>query len=183
MTTIRDVAELAGVSTAVSAVIDGTAPVKSALRERVLPAIIATDYQPLGLARSLKTGVNLTIGLIIGDITNPFFGALARTIEATLQTDGYALILCNSDEDPAQEERYLRLLQGHRVAGILIALAGAGAPYGRRVARLTKAPAVLVDRTNPALSLDSLTVDNVRGFDVKNKICRQAPSFFRVTAM
>jgi LacI family transcriptional regulator len=164
MTTIHDVAQLAGVSIAtVSAVINQTAPVRPALRERVLSAIVATDYHPHGPARSLKTGVSRTIGLIISDVTNPFFGAVARTIETTLQAEGYALVLCNSDEDPAKEERYLRLLQSQRVGGIFIAMAGTGAGYGRRVAELIKAPTVLIDRTNPVLRFDSVTVDNARG--------------------
>ena len=164
MTTIHDVAELAGVSIAtVSAVINETARVRPALRQRVLSAITATDYHPHGLARSLKTGVSRTIGLVISDVTNPFFGAVARTIETALQAEGYALVLCNSDEDPAKEERYLRLLQSQRVGGIFIAMAGAGAVYGRRIAALVKAPTVLIDRTNPALPFDSVTVDNARG--------------------
>jgi LacI family transcriptional regulator len=164
MTTIRDVAELAGVSIAtVSAVINQTAPVRPALRERVLSAIIATDYHPHGVARSLKTGVSRTIGLVISDVTNPFFGAVARSIETALQAEGYALVLCNSDEDPAKEERYLRLLQSQRVGGVLIAMAGAGAVYGRSIAGLVKAPAVLIDRTNPVLPFDSVTVDNTGG--------------------
>jgi LacI family transcriptional regulator len=163
MTTIRDVAELAGVSTAtVSAVINQTAAVRPALRQRVLSAIVATDYHPHGVARSLKTGVSRTIGLIISDVTNPFFGAVARNIETALQAEGYALVLCNSDEDPEKEERYLRLLQSQRVGGIFIAMAGTGAIYGRRIAELVKAPAVLIDRTNPVLPFDSVTVDNTR---------------------
>jgi LacI family transcriptional regulator len=164
MTTIHDVAQLAGVSIAtVSAVINETVRVRPALRARVLSAITATDYHPHGLARSLKTGVSRTIGLIISDVTNPFFGAVARAVETSLQAEGYALVLCNSDEDPAKEERYLRLLQSQRVGGILMAMAGTGADYGRRVAALVKAPAVLIDRTNPVLKFDAVTVDNGRG--------------------
>ena len=164
MTTIHDVAQLAGVSIAtVSAVINETVRVRPALRTRVLSAITATDYHPHGLARSLKTGVSRTIGLIISDVTNPFFGAVARTVETSLQAEGYALVLCNSDEDPAKEERYLRLLQSQRVGGILMAMAGTGAAYGRRVAALVKAPTVLIDRTNPVLRFDAVTVDNARG--------------------
>jgi LacI family transcriptional regulator len=164
MTTIHDVAQLAGVSIAtVSAVINETVRVRPALRTRVLSAITATDYHPHGLARSLKTGVSRTIGLIISDVTNPFFGAVARTVETSLQAEGYALVLCNSDEDPAKEERYLRLLQSQRVGGILMAMAGTGAAYGRRVAALVKAPTVLIDRTNPVLRFDAVIVDNARG--------------------
>ncbi|HLZ02787.1 MAG TPA: LacI family DNA-binding transcriptional regulator [Bradyrhizobium sp.] len=164
MTTISDVAELAGVSIAtVSAVINDSAPVRPALRQRVLSAIDATKYQPHSVARSLKTGISRTIGLVISDVTNPFFGAIARTIESTLQAQGYALMLCNSDEDPEKEERYLRLLQSHRVSGIVIALAGSDPSYGRRIGEIIKAPAVLIDRTNPVLPLDSVTVDNAGG--------------------
>ncbi len=164
MATIRDVATLAGVSIAtVSAVINNTAPVRPALRERVLSAIAEVGYQPHGIARSLKTGISRTVGLVISDVTNPFFGAVARTVEAALQRQGHAMLLCNSDEDPATEEAYLKLLQNHRVAGIILAPAGTGAAYGQLVAQLIRAPAVLIDRTNPDLPLDAVTVDNADG--------------------
>jgi len=105
MATIRDVARNAGVSIAtVSAVINNTVPVSPASRQRVLQAIAELQYEPHRGARSLKMGVAQTIGLVISDVTNPFFSAVAGTVERELNARGHALFLCNSDEDPAKEE-------------------------------------------------------------------------------
>jgi LacI family transcriptional regulator len=164
MATIRDVARAAGVSIAtVSAVINNSVPVSAPVRQRVLDAIGALQYEPHRGARSLKMGVAQTIGLVISDVTNPFFSAVARTVERELNERGHALFLCNSDEDPAKEETYLRVLQSHRVAGIIIALAGTGDTYADRVCNLLKAPTVLIDRYHPKLPFDSVRVDNVAG--------------------
>jgi len=164
MATIRDVARNAGVSIAtVSAVINNTVPVSPASRQRVLQAIEELQYEPHRGARSLKMGVAQTIGLVISDVTNPFFSAVAGTVERELNVRGHALFLCNSDEDPAKEETYLRVLQSHRVAGIIIALAGTGDDYAERVRDLLKAPTVLIDRHHPKLAFDSVRADNVEG--------------------
>src|SRR5258708_5503804 len=164
MATIRDVARAAGVSIAtVSAVINTSVPVSAPVRQRVLDAIGALQYEPHRGARSLKMGVAQTIGLVISEVTNPFFSAVAGTVERDLNERGHALFLCNSDEDPAKEETYLRVLQSHRVAGIIIALAGTGDTYAERVCDLLKAPTVLIDRYHPKLPFDSVPADNVAG--------------------
>ena len=103
MATIKDVARLAGVSyTTVSHVLNQTRPVSSDARERVLAAVKELDYVPSALARSLRSKVTGSIGLIIPNNTNPYFSELARGIEDHCYGAGYRVILCNSDDDPAK---------------------------------------------------------------------------------
>jgi LacI family transcriptional regulator len=162
MSTIHDVARVAGVSIAtVSATINQTAYVSPALQERVREAIAEVGYHPDAIARSLKTRTTKTIGLVISDISNPFFTALIRAIEDVANAAGYTLILCNTDERIEKEQAYLRLLRSRRVDGVILAPAGSAEDYGDFKA-LVAAPAVFIDRRVPA-SADSVVVDNVQG--------------------
>ena len=108
---IKDVAEYAGVSTAtVSHVINETRFVSEETRQKVLDAIEKLNYHPSAIARGLATNATRTIGLIVSDITNPFFTAVARGVEDEINRHGYHTILSNTDEDPEREDEYLRLL-------------------------------------------------------------------------
>src|SRR6266404_1688642 len=89
--TLRDVARIA----AVSATVNGTAFVSPALRARVLKAIDETGYTPDGVARSLKRGVAPLIGLIVSDVTIPFFATLARAAETAARARGYTILMGN----------------------------------------------------------------------------------------
>lgn len=161
MPTIKDVAKAAGVSVAtVSAVANGTKFVSQALAMRVRQEIERTGYHPHGIARSLKNGSTQTLGLIITDITNPFFTSVARSVEDAAQLAGYAVMLCNTDEDIEKERVYLRLMRTRGVDGIILAAAGASKTYKGFRAGLT-APVVLLDRMIPGLALDAVVVDNV----------------------
>lgn len=162
MTTLRDVANRAGVSIgSVSAVINRTAPVSAALRLRVMTAIDELGYAPDGVARSLKTGRTRTIGLVIPDITNPLFAALAAAIERTCDAAGYALVLCATADDPEKELRALRLMRTQRADGLILVLSGVEPGNADAIRRLVTMPAVLVDRTLRGLAdFDSVTVDN-----------------------
>ena len=122
MATIKDVAKLAGVSyTTVSHVLNQTRPVSSDARERVLAAVKELDYVPSALARSLRSKVTGSIGLIIPNNTNPYFSELARGIEDHCYGAGYSVILCNSDDDPDKQRDYLQVLQTKRCDGLIIA--------------------------------------------------------------
>ena len=125
MATIKDIARAARVSVAtVSAVANGTKFVSEPLARRVRRAIDATGYQPHGVARSLKNGTTQTLGLIVTDITNPFFTAVARSVEDAAHLAGYAVVLCNSDEDVDKERLYLELMRRRRVDGLIWAPGG-----------------------------------------------------------
>jgi LacI family transcriptional regulator len=164
MATMKDVARLAGVSIAtVSATINGSAFVSAELRERVTAAIHELGYAPDGVARSLKKGRTQLIGLIVADITNPFFTELVHVIEAVMQDAGYSVLLCDTDEDFEKECNYLRILQTHRVDGVILAPTGAADAYQSLQALGEKLPLVLVDRALPNLGLDAATVDSFAG--------------------
>ena len=119
---IKDVAERAGVSpTTVSHVINETRFVREETKRKVLEAIEALDYQPSAIARSLATRATQMVGLVISDITNPFWPTVTLGIEHEINRHGYHTIFCNTDENPAREEEYLRLLVGRQIDGLLIA--------------------------------------------------------------
>ncbi|HEV8309159.1 MAG TPA: LacI family DNA-binding transcriptional regulator [Methylomirabilota bacterium] len=161
--TIRDVARHAGVSIAtVSATINRTAYVSPVLQDRVRHAIAETGYYPDGIARSLKKRATQTLGLIISDITNPFFTALVRGIEDAANARGHAVILCNTDERLEKERAYLALLRSRRVDGVIMAPAGAVEDYHRFILD-GQTPLVFIDRRVPTLPADAVVVDNVAG--------------------
>jgi LacI family transcriptional regulator len=159
--TIRDVARLASVSVAtVSNVLNSTRSVAAETRERVLKAVDALGYAPHAAARSMRGRGSGLLGLIVADITNPFFTALVHAIERAANARGYAVLLCNSDEDLEREQRHLQLLRTQRVDGIILAATG-HASSGRAAAlsRL-RAPVVLVDRGFTEFGLDAVILDN-----------------------
>lgn len=161
--TIRDVAKLAKVSTAtVSATLNRSAPVSPELQARVHRAVEELGYAPDGVARSLKTGTTALLGLLIPDITNPFFTQLVRVVEAAAQRAGYAVLLCDSDENPAKELTYLRLMRTHRVAGLVWCPVGEAGPEGLGQPLLAGLPIVMVDRAAPGVSADLVVIDNHR---------------------
>jgi LacI family transcriptional regulator len=163
MATIRDVAARAQVSVAtVSAVLNGNKYVSPELAERVRTSVAALNYRPNGLARSLKRQRSHILGLILSDITNPFFTTLVRAVEDTARRAGYTLLLGNTDEDAAKEEAYVELLRSRQVDGlILVASAGEHAYLPDLLA--AGLPVVCVDRSLVALGADSVLTDNVAG--------------------
>ena len=162
MVTMKDVARAAGVSIAtVSASINGTARVSEKLSRRIRDAIESVGYTPHGIARSLRRGHTKSIGLVVGDISNPFFTSLAKAVETRASAAGYQLILANSDEDPNRESCLLELLREQRVAGIMLAPAGHDSPYLSNRRRIASIPVILVDRHLPHSGLDAVVVDNV----------------------
>ena len=160
---IKDVAERAGVSTAtVSHVINRTRFVRQETQQKVLNAIEALNYQPSAIARGLATNATRTIGLIVSDVTNPYFTAVARGVEDEINQHGYHTIFCNTDEDQAREDEYLRLLSAHQIDGLIIA------PTGIRSERLiqmaeTETPIILLDRSTPGVEAPLVGVDNHDG--------------------
>lgn len=144
MATMRDVARLAGVSIAtVSAVINNKGVVSEALTQRVRGSMEALDYEPDHVARSLKVGRTNVIGMVVPDVTNPFFTEMMRGVEEAARRQGYSVILCDSSEDSSQEERHLRTLSLRRVDGLLLAQTVSDGGYPRAVRR--RSPTVLVD--------------------------------------
>jgi LacI family transcriptional regulator len=160
---IRDVADKAGVSTAtVSHVLNQTRFVRDETRQKVLAAVEALNYQPSSIARGLATNSTQTVGLVVSDITNPFFTAVARGVEDVINQHGYHTIFCNSDEDPQREDEYLRLLSARQIDGLIITPTGV---YSERLLRLAEVgtPIVLLDREAPGIEAPLVNVDNEGG--------------------
>jgi LacI family transcriptional regulator len=162
MPTIKDVAKLASVSTAtVSAVLNGTAYVSPQLKERVEHAVAELGYTTDGVARSLKKGVTNLIGLIVDDMTAPFYMSLVEEISAAAYAEGYSLLLCPTGRDAAKERKYLSLLLSHRVSGIIWSPTGRADDYPVEEFQKFFTPIVFVDRVVPTFSsYDSVLLNN-----------------------
>jgi DNA-binding LacI/PurR family transcriptional regulator len=161
--TLRDVAGAAGVSIATaSRILTGARESRPATRERVLAAASRLDYRPSGLARALKLQQTSTLGLLVTDIENPYFPEVVRAVEDAAHARGYAVLLCNSTDDPARELAYLNLLLERRVDGIIVAASRVGTRHAALLAR-AQVPVVLVNSEAPRSGLTSITSDNRAG--------------------
>jgi len=164
MPTITDVARRAGVSVAtVSRVINDTKFVSPELRQRVLQAMKELDYQPNLLAGSLRRRETHTIGLIVPDTANPFFGELAKGAEDVGFQNGYNVILCNSDYNLERERAYVEVLQAKQVDGLIFIPCSAETGHVRQLLAKMRNPVVTADRQTPELVADSITADNRAG--------------------
>lgn len=170
--TISDVARLAGVSTAtVSHTINNTRYVSGETKEKVYKAIAELGYTPDASARSFRTGKKKTVGFIVPDISNKFFGTMIETVENYLSAQGYHLIIANTKEDADREETNVRLLTAGLVDGLLIA---STMDDFDRFDRLIPSgfPVVLVDRTFDTKKYLSITVSNFQ--PIYRSVCRLA---------
>jgi LacI family transcriptional regulator len=119
--TTKNIAQLAGVSVGtVSHVLNGSAGVSQELQKRVHDVVRRLDYQPSQLARGLRRRSTDLLGVIIPDITNPYFPRVVRGIEDVAYREGFRLILCNTDNDPAKEVGYFNDLRSFHPAGIIV---------------------------------------------------------------
>ena len=170
--TISDVARLAGVSTAtVSHTINSTRYVSEETKEKVFKAIAELGYTPDASARSFRTGKKKTVGFIVPDISNKFFGTMIESVENYLSAHGYHLIIANTKENMEREEKNIRLLSAGLVDGLLIA---STMDDFARLDNLIPAgfPVVLVDRTFEAKKYSSICVSNFQ--PIYRSICRLA---------
>jgi len=168
--TISDVARLAGVSTAtVSHTINGTRYVSGETKDRVYRAIAELGYTPDASARSFRTGKKKTIGFIVPDISNKFFGTIIESAENYLSTKGYHLIIANTKENVEREETNLRLLTAGLVDGLLVA---STMDDFRHFDSLIPAgfPVVLVDRNFETKKFPSVSVSNFQ--PIYRSVCR-----------
>lgn len=163
MTTIREVAERAGVSIAtVSHVLNGTRFVSGDLRARVQQAMQDLGYQPNRVARSLRSGKSHTVGLVLPDSSNPYFAEIARAIQNTAFESGYSVLLCNTDGELDKESLYGALLIEKQVDGVILIAAGASGQHIRDLQR-RGIPLAVVDRDSPDAFVDSVQIDNRQG--------------------
>ena len=147
--TRADVARYAGVSTAVVSYVvnDGPRRVAPETAARVRAAIEILRYRPNVNARALKKGSTDMIGLVLPDITNPFFAEYARALEVAATAHGYVLVVANSDADEAYEGRIVSDLSNRHVDGLVIR--SVLPPSGFRAMTLPGRPIVLIDCSTP----------------------------------
>jgi LacI family transcriptional regulator len=163
MSTIRDVAERAGVSTmTVSRVINRSGYISQDARERVEAAIAELGYVPNTLARSLRFKSTKTLACVLTDITNPFFTTIARGVGDAANTKGFNVIFCNTDESQSEQAEQLTALVQKRVDGILLVPA-ASSDEAVAFLRDQKVPVVVLDRRVPDCSVDSVRCDSEEG--------------------
>jgi LacI family transcriptional regulator len=159
--TMVQVAKAAGVSIfTVSAVVNGTSTVSEALRTRTQRAIDTIGYKRNDVARSLKTGKTRTVGISVGDITNPFYTDVVSIIQRELQKAGYAVMLCCSDSDVALQQEQVALMRDRMVDGLIISPTGDDDNQLRRVVAETDIPVVLIDRILAGVDCDVVLLDN-----------------------
>jgi LacI family transcriptional regulator len=160
MATIKDVAQRANVSpTTVSYVINGNRYVRPATEERIRAAIKELDFQPDSVARSLRAKRTLTVGMIVSDITNPYYADIVRGAQDVLNNRHYSLILTNTDEAPDRELETLALLRQKKVDGLIAVNTGANAEAFYQAAN-AGLPIILVDRRLPDDRLCTVLVDD-----------------------
>jgi LacI family transcriptional regulator len=165
MANMKEIARMAGVSLGtVSNVLNGATHVRSPLRRRVEEAVQALDYQPSALARGMRREKTNMIGMVIPDVTNPFFPAVVRGAEDTAFARGYRLVLCNTDNDHQKELTHLNELRTYLPSGLIVIpsnfsdLTSQAESYKRAGAAV-----VCVDRLPKRWQGDSVTVANEQG--------------------
>ncbi len=163
MPTLRDVADRAGVSPmTVSRVVNKRGPVSPELRTRVEAALAETGYMPNAVARNLRTQRTDTVALVMPDMTNPFFTALAQGVETAAREAGITLLLANTDENEDEEARVVQMLLQRQVDGLLLIPAGSCAETAR-LCRDHTTPLVVVDRRTEQPGVNVVRADSERG--------------------
>ena len=162
--TLKDVAARAGVGTAtVSRVLTGNGYTSLQARERIVAAAEELGYRPSGLARGLKLQRTEALGLLVADITNPFYSYVASGALEAAGEAGHHLILCATNEDPKMESEYIDVLLESRVDGIVAVPTGANLEQWEHVVEFG-VQLVLIDRELEGVAgIPSITVDNRGG--------------------
>lgn len=157
-----DVARAAGVSTATASLaLKENSRISAETRERVRKAVESTGYRYNRLAAKLRTGQTMTVGLLITDISNPYFAALAAGVETVMDEHGYMVFLVNSGDNSTRQSRQIATLMEHGVDGVLLSPAD-----GTDVKTMTglvesDLPVVQVSRWVDGLPFDIIGPDNI----------------------
>lgn len=161
--TIKDVAELAGVSTAtVSRVLNEPGTVSDKLTDKVKEAVRELNYRPNSMAKGLRTNKTHTIALLITDNESPFYARLVRGVEDTALENHYSLMVCNTDEELEKERLYLDTLVQRSIDGLIVS------PTGRYNDKLDEIksdgiPFVFIDRKLERIETDVVLTENLKG--------------------
>lgn len=161
---MRQIAVRARVSVGtVSHVINNTAGVREPVRRRVLEAIEHLGYQPSLLARGLRRNRTTIIGVIIPDISNPFFPLVVRGVEDIAYQNSYRLMLCNADNDAQKEQVYFDELRAYRMAGLIVIPSANSRLVAAAASTQGELPVICLDRCPDGWNGDRITVDNTEG--------------------
>ncbi|MEI7595694.1 MAG: LacI family DNA-binding transcriptional regulator [Bacteroidota bacterium] len=165
-TSLADIASYLGVSkTLVSMVLNNKGDehaISKDTQKRVKEAAKSLNYQPNQIARSLRIGKSKTIGLIVADISNPFYAKISRLIEDNSSRLGYNLIICSTDENSDKERKLLDMLKNRQVDGIILSSTLKNSNEIRDIL-FDNYPLVLIDRTFPDMQTNTVIVDNYLG--------------------
>ncbi|MCW3489993.1 LacI family DNA-binding transcriptional regulator [Dethiobacter alkaliphilus] len=163
MVTIKDIAKKAQVSYAtVSRALNNRPEVNEATREMVQQVARELGYRPNSVARSLVTKQTKSIGLVVPDITNPFFAELAQSVEEVASAAGYNVFLCNTNWDEDKELSYLNLLESRQTDGIILAQTD---DHGNNIKKFLERnlPLVLTHSLFDKVDCNQVVVDDIRG--------------------
>jgi len=166
---IKTIAKEAGVSTAtVSRVLNNYKGVREKTRKKVQKVINNYNYEINSIAKSLKQKKSNTIGIIIGNVLSKFYSIIAKNIEDVASEHGFNTILCNGDDDPEKELKYLKVLRSNRVEGIILTPTGKNSHYVNNLI-MTGMKIVLLDRLINGVECDAVLVDNFKGAYIATK--------------
>lgn len=167
MATLKDVARQAGVSVpTVSRVINNYRYVREATRAKILKAIDELSYQPNKIARNLKLGKTNTIGFVVPDISNSFFGEVAVGLERVFRKRDYHLILCFTDRRNDLEIESLQLVVSQKVEGIIINPVGTSGEFVKRIINYHRIPLVAIDNEVNNVKTDVVLHNNIEGTQI-----------------
>lgn len=168
MTTLKKIAKRAGVSIATASRVLNDRPsqirISEETKKKVLKIATELDYHPNIFARSLRTRKTGIVGVIVSDITDPYFSGIIDGVEKVLNENGYYFLLSSAQNSPQKEEIYLTWLHKSHVDGLLI-LGGTQRFTNNEVKQLVRSgiPIVIVGRRSPHPNISSVTVDNFTG--------------------
>lgn len=162
---MRQVAERAGVAmSSVSRVLSEHPDVSPTMRDRVMEAVRDLGYEPDILAQSLRRQHTLSVGFVVGDISNPLLAQIAMGAESELRDGGYSMLLTNSEFDPSLDARHIHLLRQRRVDGLLLSLASEQDDDTLAALGDFEGPTVVIDRELPdELGASAVLSDHRRG--------------------
>lgn len=164
---LEDLSKQLGYSkTLISMVLNGKADqygISKKTQAIVLDAVAKLDYTPNKFAKALRTGKSNFIGLIVADISNPFYSTIAKNIETTLFDRGYNLMVCSTEEDEEREKKLIDMLINQQgVGGIIIASTLKNSDYFNSP-RFQRTPLVFIDRILPLFNGNFVVTDNYGG--------------------
>jgi LacI family transcriptional regulator len=154
---MKEIAKMVGVSqSTVSRVISGSSSVSPEIKMKVMECVRKLDYQPNVIAQSLVGSKSLLIGVIIRDISNPFFSDVIKAVESEASKYGYSIILCNTDGNSEKEKKYVGILKSYKADGILIVPSNIKEKHFMSL-RNSEIPVVVITQDIPGFSCVSIS--------------------------